>query len=205
MAAEAFAGVFDQGKFVLLGDLFQFDHAARVAERFDGDDRTRLGSDGGLHLRDIHVQRARVDIDEYRPGIDVENAVGGSDEGEGRRDHLFTRRHACGDHRAMQAGRSAGNRDTVASPRDAGAIGLELLNPRPDRKRAAVQHVRDRLDLLLRDVGLRERNDHGCRVPDSSTLGLSAERPESYITRPGRSDKAWEAGRQVNACRPEVR
>ena len=38
LSAEAFAGVFDEDEFVLLGELLEFDHAAGMAEGFDGDD-----------------------------------------------------------------------------------------------------------------------------------------------------------------------
>ena len=38
VAAESFAGVFDQRQFVLLGELLQFDHPAGMAEAFHGDD-----------------------------------------------------------------------------------------------------------------------------------------------------------------------
>ena len=48
--------VFDEDQFVLLGELFQFDHAARVAEGFDGDDGLGLGCDGGGGLGDVQIE-----------------------------------------------------------------------------------------------------------------------------------------------------
>ena len=68
--AEAFAAIFDQHEFMLLGELFEFDHSTGMTKNFHGDNRLGFRCDRGFDFADIHVQRFRIDIDEDRFGTD---------------------------------------------------------------------------------------------------------------------------------------
>ena len=87
---------------------------------------------------------------------DVQDAVGGRDERERGGDDLVPRADAGGEHGAVQPGGARWRRRRRAAGRRSSRTPLELLDPRPDRQRARVQHVDDGVDLLLRDVGLGE-------------------------------------------------
>jgi hypothetical protein len=73
-------------------------------------------------------------------------------------------RDAGGDHGAVQPGGAGRNADGVAAAGELGDRALELLEPRADRERAAVQHVDDGVDFILRDIGLRQRDRRWHRV-----------------------------------------
>ncbi len=87
-AAEAFAGVFDEGDFVAGCELGEIVHAGGIAEGFDGEDGFGFRRDRLLGFLHIHVERGAFDIDEDGGRADHLDDVGGGDEGKGGGDDL---------------------------------------------------------------------------------------------------------------------
>jgi len=155
-SAEAFAGIFDEDDLVFLGELFEFGDAAGVAEDFDADDGLGFGGEGGGEFIEVDVEGFRVDIDEDGFSSDVEDAVGGGDEGEGGGDDFVVGADAGGDHSAVEACGAGGDADGVLSGGEFGAEGFELFDSGPDGESGGIEDIDDGVDFALCDVGLRE-------------------------------------------------
>ncbi len=160
-SAEAFAGVFDEDEFVFLGELFDFDHSAGVAEGFDGDDGLGIWGEGGFEFGEVDIEVFGVDIDEDGFSADVEDAIGGGDEGEGGGDDFVAGLDAGGDHGAMEAGGAGGDADGVLASDAFCAEGFEFLDFGADGEGWGGEDVDDGVDFASGDVGLGE-GDGSC-------------------------------------------
>jgi hypothetical protein len=161
--AQRLAGVVDQHQPVAIADRLQFFQLARVAVDVDGHDSLRPRADGGFDCSRVEVPGARVDVCEDRRRTLVDRAVGGRDEGIGRRDHLVPGRDAGGDAEQVQPRRPARERSRV---RRAHGLREQLLEPvdrRAEREPARAEHVDDELLLALVEPGRRQPDLAGGR------------------------------------------
>ena len=179
VAAEAFAAVFNEREFVTPCDRFDFDHAAGMAKRFDGNDRLCPRRDRGFELGRVEVEALCVDVDEFGRCADIENAIGRRNEAEWRRDHFIAGPDVGGKHREMKATRAVRHADRMRAAADLGDMCFELFEFRADRKNAAAHHVGDSVDFALGNIGLRERNLHAGR------LGQGRGRMQRSLATPG--------------------
>ena len=74
-----------------------------------------------------------IHVDEGRPGSDVANGVGGSDEGEGRYHYLVFRPYARQQECRVQGGGATSRGDGMPHAQRRGKLSLEALDKRSGR------------------------------------------------------------------------
>jgi hypothetical protein len=106
----------------------------------------------------IEVERARIDVDEDGRRILVQNAVGGGDERERRRDDLVAGADARGADAQMQPRGTARHSGGMLRSHRLRERLLEAVEHRAEREPPRPQDVEDELLLAFVDVGAGERN-----------------------------------------------
>ena len=103
-----------------------------------------------------HVEGLRVDVDEHRARAGQLDGVRGRGERVRGDDHLVALADPEREHGEVQRRRAGRDRDRLRSADRARDRRLERLDLRPHRQLPAREHLGDRGELLLADVGARE-------------------------------------------------
>src|SRR5438270_8774255 len=158
LRAERLARVLDQSQTVPLRDRPELVELARVAVDVDRHDRLRPRRYCRLDRPRIHVQRARVDVGEYRNATLVDEAVRTRGERVRRRDHFVTRRDARGDAEQVQPRRPGGHGSRVRCADPFGKELFEAVDGRTERQAARPQYFEHERLVALVHVRPRERD-----------------------------------------------
>ena len=135
------------------------------------------------HQVDAHEEGAWVDVDEHRACTDELDGVCGRRERVGRDDHLVARADPEREHPEMERRGAGRHGHRVRRPDGAGEQALELPDLRPHRQLAGGEHLRDRGELGLADVGTGEPDRVGHAAPSFSRYqSIVRARPSSSST-----------------------
>ena len=117
------------------------------------EDRARARADRDLFGVEIH--RIGVDVDEHRTQPGERDDVGRRREGVRRYEHLVAGLETEREHREMERCGTRRDGDGVARLARAGELGFELGHARAHRELAALDHLRERVELVAPEVGPR--------------------------------------------------
>ena len=159
VSAEAFAGVFDQHQFVLLGELLQFGHAAGMAEDFHR--RQSPWSCGVMAAATLSTSMFSVlgsmsTKTGLAPTYRMQLADATNENGV-----VMTSCASPTPAAIMAQCSPAVPEETpiaMPPPGELGARRLEFFDLRADRKRGGVQHIDDGVDFALGNVRLSKGN-----------------------------------------------
>ena len=125
----------------------------RPAEEVDGEDRLRPRRDRVVHLGEIEVERLFVDVDEHRRRAREPDDVRGRRKRVGRDDHLVALSDAEREHGEVKRRGAVRDGDRVLDPAGRRDERLELLDLRPHRQRARLEHGPHLRQLRLPELG----------------------------------------------------
>ena len=157
----------------------------RPAEEMDGEHGAGTGRHG---LRDElrpDEERLGIDVHEHRTCAAELDGVRGRGEGVGGDDHLVTGADAEREQRKVDRGSSGRHADGLGRPDCSRERALERLDLRPHRQLAAGEHVRDRGELGIADVGPGEpdrRAAHAAAPSRARYHAIVRESPSSSST-----------------------
>ena len=164
--ADRLRGVLDEAQPVRGGERLQRRHRARLTEEVHREDQLRLRGDRPLDLRDVEVERRRVDVDEDGHGAEARDAACRREEAERRGDDLVAgpeiERHQRDEER-VGAARDA-DRVLDAEVRGDGALeGLDLRaeDEVPVRRDALEGGAKLRHQRLILRGEVEERDGRG--------------------------------------------
>ncbi len=122
--------------------------------------RLCAGGDGPLHSLWVEVQRHRVNLSKDRRGARQQHGIGHRDECERGHNDLIARSDIEREQGKVQARRSGTDRDGMIHAVIGGESFFECAEFRTETEVWRAQDAGDGLDLLVGDVGSRQRNLH---------------------------------------------
>ena len=146
--------IFDHDEIVSLTQCRESVHVCGTTGEVNEDDGARSLVDGFFDRLRIEIDRLRINISKHRNGPDARNCGRGSDEGDGRDDHLIARTNSAGDQRNLKRNRAVGGGDAIPRPVILGEAPLQFADsfvisaPGP-----AFQHVEQGLAVRLIEDG----------------------------------------------------
>ena len=108
-------GIFDHFEVVPVREGHDAVHVAPDAGIVNGHDGFGPGCDGGFQLADVHVHRARLDVDHDGRCAEEDEGVDGGDVGEARQDDLVAGPDVDEDGRELEGTRTGGRQEGSAS------------------------------------------------------------------------------------------
>ncbi len=165
-------GIVDDDDVTRLRDGAQRIEVGRETAEVHRNDRLRTVGDRRGDVPRVDVQCSRIDIDDHRPGAEVEDHFRGRREGVCGDDDLVVAREADRFEGEVQRRGARVQRDGVFRTDERGELALELVYLLAGREPARLEHGAHALDLIVPDVRPREGNH---RVYSSSA------RPSAFV------------------------
>ncbi len=146
----------------------------------DNQDGSRRISDFVLHMRNIHIERLRVNIHENRFCSFVKHRICRSHKTEGSCYDMVPRSNFKSSNTEMQPARSTINSDGILSSRKLCHLLLELEESRTQTQIGTLQHCDHSINIFLPDLGTCQRNlewFHRVSEPDLTSPTILAGTP----------------------------
>ena len=168
VGAEGLGTVLDDFEIMLVGNRLDGRHIRRLAEQVYRDDRLGLCGHGRLDLVRVDIEGLGIDIDEHRRGADVEDRLGGGDEGERGGDDLVAFADASGDQCQVQGVGAGGAADSMGTAQVGSGFFLEGTHVGAEDELGRFQCLQQALvDFIFNRVILTLEVDHWdhCVIP----------------------------------------